>query len=208
MCMWDGYEDSPSVYCGHGESVMDLLEAYEREGLEPPRQWRRRPEHALQKELKGLVREYVAIPHKFAAHDRTKKTNDTQHILEAARGIVSGWPDTELCLLGGDTFRCELKARGKQVKKCSNQDRVINELNRLGHRTYVADCAVAYVKAAIASGIVPFRPGAMRRAEAIDQFLAEAARQHALGKPRRPARARQGKATGRALRVAATFYKP
>jgi len=85
---------------------------------------------------------------------------------------------------------------------------VFNELNGLGHVTYVADCAVAYVRAAIASGIVPFRPGVMHRAEAIDQFLAEAARQHALGKPRKPARAPKGKATGRALRVAATFYKP
>lgn len=163
---------------------MNLQEAYEAEGIAPPKGRAGHPEHSLQSRLKVLCREYVATPHMFAAHDRSENVGGMQHYWEKMRGAIRGWPDIQLPLLGGLTFRCELKAAGKIVADNSDQARIIRDLNNLGHPTAWANSAIMFVRVAKQAG-VPFRVGVERRAQAIDDMLAEEARQRTLATPKK-----------------------
>ena len=105
-------------------------------------------EWILQEHLVPLVHKVVAVPHIFTCHDRGGKKSEFQLIYEQKRGIRRGWPDTELCLNNGRTFRCELKARGKTVVVGSAQETIISRLSMLGHPTGQADSCVAWCEAA------------------------------------------------------------
>jgi hypothetical protein len=162
-----------------------------------PRRKNARPERALQIQLRALCREHIAVRHTFAAHERSAPYG-AQHIYEKEAGIVTGWPDVELCLEGGRTVRIELKAAGKELIVGSEQDRVARELNGLGHPTCWANSAQMFVDQTGGLG-VPWRPSAMRAAQAIDAFLAEAARQRKVGKPKRASGPRKEPTNQRAL---------
>jgi hypothetical protein len=182
--------------------MTSLAEAYEAEGIAPPKPRRWRPEAALQTQLKRLVREYVAVEHEFAAHDRSENTSGTQHFWEKQRGARKGWPDIEIPLMGGRTFRCELKARGK--KPDADQLAILARLNYLKHPSAWADSAVMFVAEARAHGVV-FRPGVDRLASAIDAMLAQAG---AVRKVAKPAAPRAKRPTAAAKRVGAAFHRP
>ena len=104
-------------------------------------------EWIFQEHLRAWVSRAVAVPHIFMCHDRGGKKTELQLIFERKRGILPGWPDTELCLQGGRTFRCELKARGKAVAAGSAQEFILSRLNMLGHSAGQADCVLAYAEA-------------------------------------------------------------
>lgn len=104
-------------------------------------------EHALQRGVMWFVQRAIAVEHVFACHDRAKPTSEHSHAFEAARGLRSGWPDTELALDGGRTFRCELKKRGGRLIVGSEQHLVIRRLADIGHPTAWADSVMAYGQA-------------------------------------------------------------
>jgi hypothetical protein len=70
-------------------------------------------ESALQKGVKRFVRRAVALPHIFAAHDRSAEHGTGSHLFETERGIGPGWPDT-VTITPGLHFYAELKAPGKR----------------------------------------------------------------------------------------------
>ena len=131
---------------------------------------RRHPEWSLQTKILGFVREFCAVPHEFAAHDRAFDATGKQHLFEAERGIRRGWMDTELAIQGGVTFRCELKWAPNKVRPDDEQGRLIERMNLLGHPTAWADSVLGYLAAAEAAG-VPFHPRARDRAAYLDEFL-------------------------------------
>jgi len=135
-----------------------------------PKRKVRHPEWTLQTKIKGFVREFCAIPHEFAAHDRSFDKTSKQHIFEAERGIRRGWMDTELAVAGGKTFRCELKWGDNKVKDTDEQGLLIARMNDLGHPTTWASSVHGYLQGALRAGI-PFHPGAVERAARIDEFL-------------------------------------
>jgi hypothetical protein len=187
--------------------VTTLDEAYAQHGLPKPKAKRGHPEHALQTKLGGLAREYLVLEHEFAAHDRSENKSGMQHYWESERFIRKGWPDTEVPLMGGMTWRCELKAAGITLDADSDQGKMIARLNYLGHPTDWANSAQMWLAKAQKRGI-EFRAGADRRAREIDALLAEAARTRALGKPKRASKPRPARPTRRGLAVAAGFLKP
>jgi len=128
-------------------------------------------EHALQRQILRFVGEAVRVPHMFACHDRGRARSEYEHIHEAERGIRAGWPDTELCLNDGITFRCELKDVGKHVVAGSAQDYVLGKLNMLGHRSTVADSVKAYGEACERFG-VPLRGNWRTLAQLADERVA------------------------------------
>lgn len=132
---------------------------------------RAHPESALQTQIKKFVRDCVACPHIFAAHDRSKDHSGVQHLFEKMRGVVTGWPDTELLIPSGITFRCELKAPGKQIEADGTQAKLGAEIAALGHPWAWANSVQSYLAAARAAG-VPFRPSADLRALDLDLVLA------------------------------------
>ena len=149
------------------------------------------PEAQLQTKIKQFVREFCAVPHLFAAHDRGANPSAFGHKFQKARGQTAGWPDVEIALEGGATFRCELKAKGKKVDDDGEQMRVGKALIALGHPWAWADSVVGFFEAARIAG-VPFRPGALLRALDLDLVLAGAAmkRKGAAPKSYRPAKPR------------------
>lgn len=133
---------------------------------------RAQPEHGLQIQINKFVREMVASSHQFASHDRSPARTALQHAREKMRGMVAGWPDTELLLPGGVTFRCELKAPGNYP---TEEQRVVGaRLRALGHPWAWANSVTGYLKAAREAG-VPFHPNADLRAEDLDLVLQGAA---------------------------------
>jgi hypothetical protein len=149
---------------------------------------RAHPEWSLQTKIKGFVREWVACPHEFAAHDRSANIRGMQHLWEKERGIRAGWPDTELLLPGGVTFRCELKWGDNKVVPGDDQDVLIARLNDLGHPAAWANTVTKYLEEA-RKAWVPFREGADIRARQLDQLLQAAApakKPRAGSKPRKP----------------------
>lgn len=130
------------------------------------------PERELQTQVRKFVREMVACSHQFAAHDRGPARTELQYSREKMSGMVAGWPDTELLLPGGVTFRCELKAPGNHP---TEEQRVVGaKLRSLGHPWAWANSVTGYLKAAREAG-VPFRPYADLRAQDLDLVLQGAA---------------------------------
>jgi len=168
------------------------------------------PESNLQTKIKQFVRDCVACRHKFAAHDRSKDHSGLQHMFEKQRGIVTGWPDTELLLPGGVTFRCELKAAGKAIEQGGTQEAIGAEIASLGHPWAWANSVVSYLAAARAAG-VPFHPNADLRALDLDLVLKGAAMK-AAGKAPRSYKPRAAKPTktqidrGNRIRGSGVFF--
>lgn len=148
--------------------MVTLAEAYAEAGVAPPKGKRRHPEWSLQTKIVGLVREFVACEHEFAAHDRGFDASGKQHLFEAERGIRRSWLDTELVCAGGLTFRCELKW-GRNTPD-DGQARLISRLNALGHPAAWANSIAGYVAAARVAG-VPFHPSVDHRAAHLDAWL-------------------------------------
>lgn len=71
-------------------------------------------EHILQVQIKKWVRGAVDAPHVFLAFDRSKAAGQWTHMMEKARGVQAGTPDTLLCVKGFAPIWCELKAEGNE----------------------------------------------------------------------------------------------
>jgi hypothetical protein len=183
---------------------VNLEQAYAETGVPQPKPRRGRPEHALQVQLGRFCREYLATPHFFAAHDRSENSSGMQHMWEAARHVVAGWPDVEIALQGGRTVRVELKAPGNRPS--SAQAAVMDRLSDLGHPTGWADSAVAFLALLREFG-VPWRENADKKAAAIDAFLAQAAVARKAAKPKAARKARVA-TSARALRIGREFQRP
>jgi hypothetical protein len=169
--------------------------------LSPAKKRGTTPEWLLQTAIKVFVAKNVAVDHEFAAHDRSRNHGGRQHLWEAARGVVAGWPDTELCWPLGRTFRCELKAPGKKPEVGGRQEHVGRRLNAIGHRTAWANSVHMYFLEGARAG-VPFVALAEQNALAADRALAlrvAAPPKPARSKPRAPSRRRKGGITSTAL---------
>ena len=126
-----------------------------------PKKPRRRPifrEHIRQRHIKLWVRDCVAVPHKFLAHDRSAPGGRFSHLRERGRGIAPGTPDTQLTVVGLPTIWCELKAPDKTPDE--DQLRMGRELQTLGQVWFWATTVAGYMKGLIAAG-VPLRPNAV-----------------------------------------------
>jgi hypothetical protein len=181
--------------------MVTLAEAYAAQDVAMPKKRRRRPEWTLQTKIKAFVREFVACEHEFVAHDRSFDKTGMQHLFEEQRGIRRAWMDTSLAIMGGCTFRCELKFPPNKVVAGDDQHKLIARMNKLGHPTAWTDNVEGYMVAAMAAG-VPFRPGALARARYLDEWLratfakrSAARKKGGAGAPPRPSKG--------ALRVAA-----
>lgn len=130
-------------------------------------------EHVLQRAIKRFVLRCVIGEFEFVAHDRAAQRSDHDHIWQAARGLRRGWPDTEILLADGRTFRCELKAPGRRLDDEEYQAELITRLNLLGHPTTWANSAAMYGAEGERFG-VPLRPNWRTVAQLLDeQVLAE-----------------------------------
>lgn len=184
--------------------MITLDEAYEQAGVRAKKKIRHR-EWTLQTKLVGFVREFCAVPHEFAAHDRSYDKTGKQHLFEAQRGIRADWLDTELVLLGGTTFRCELKWGKNKVDDLDGQHRMIKRLNALGHPAIWVNSVVGYMMEATRLADVQWHPGAAARAKFLDEWLIATfakPRAAAKSKPRAP------RASQRALRVGRAAQRP
>ena len=101
------------------------------------------PEHALQTLVCKLVREIVPQPCLFTSIDRSAKQSAFQHMREASRGILSGFPDCILLVPGMPVIAVELKAPGS---KPSERQRAVEEaILASGHHYAWADSVQGYV---------------------------------------------------------------
>jgi hypothetical protein len=112
-----------------------------------------RAEFILQRKIFEMVARCVVVGHEFASHDRGFARSEHEHRWEAARGIRSNWPDTELALAGGRTFRCELKRPGVRLKPDSEQARLIDRLTALEHPAAWANSVVGYFEQCARFGV-------------------------------------------------------
>jgi hypothetical protein len=117
------------------------------------------PESALQRGVKRAVKRTVACEHEFVCHDRGQEQNAGSHIWEEARGMRGGWPDAEIVLAGGLTFRCELKRPGwkpPNVEKDEHwrrQSMILRRLRELGHRAEYATSVMEFLTHAYAADV-------------------------------------------------------
>lgn len=102
------------------------------------------PEHALQRAIKVFTRRCVMVPHEFVSHDRAAPRSEFDHVWQSRRGIRRSWPDSELVLEGGRTFRCELKRPGVSLGEDSHQSELLTRLNDLGHLSAWANSVTMY----------------------------------------------------------------
>jgi hypothetical protein len=145
-----------------------------------------RREWSLQSCIKWFVARAVAVEHEFACHDRGAARSALEHLHEASRGIRSGWPDTELLLNGGATFRCELKAPGNRVQDGSAQEHILSRLAAIGHPTTWVDGVIAYGEACERHS-VPLRRNWRTVAQVGEELYAAAIRrQEAKESPKTP----------------------
>jgi hypothetical protein len=101
-------------------------------------------EFELQKAVKIFVKRCVSVPHEFASHDSAAKRSDFARIEDAGRGVRRGWPDTELLLDGGRTFRCELKRPGRVLDEDAQQTELLTRLVSIGHPSSWANSVTMY----------------------------------------------------------------
>ena len=101
-------------------------------------------EFELQKAIKVFVKRCVAVPHEFASHDRAAPRSPLDHVFQAERGVRRSWPDTELLLDGGKTFRCELKRPGRKLDDETQQSELLTRLVSIGHPASWANSVSMY----------------------------------------------------------------
>ena len=128
-------------------------------------------EHILQRGVVVFCRRCVAVPHEFAAHDRAAPKSEHDHIWQSRRGIRAGWPDCELVLMGGRTFRVELKAPKVRLDEDGRQSDVLIRLNDLGHQASWANSVTMYGRECERFG-VPLRANWKTVAQLIDEHVA------------------------------------
>ena len=143
-------------------------------------------EHILQRGVVVFCKRCVAVPHEFAAHDRAAPKSEHDHIWQAARGIRTGWPDTELLLAGGKTFRVELKAPKITLDEDGRQADVLIRLNDLGHQASWANSVTMYGAECERFG-VPLRGNWRTVAQLIDEHVAAEIRKEQAKPAREPA---------------------
>jgi hypothetical protein len=125
-----------------------------------PKKPRRKPifrEHIRQRHIRLWVRDCVATPHKFLAHDRSAPGGKFSHLRERGRGIAPGTPDTQLSVAGLPTIWCELKAPGNRPDE--DQLRMGRELQALGQSWFWATTVAGYMAGLVQAG-VPLRSNA------------------------------------------------
>lgn len=128
-------------------------------------------EWCVQRGVVRFVKRCVAVQHEFASHDRGRARSAQEHIYEAARGLRPAWPDTELVLEGGKTFRCELKAPGVKIAANGDQMKMLQRLHALGHPVAWANSVTMYAQKAAWRG-VPLSPNWMTVAAHEDELVA------------------------------------
>lgn len=126
-------------------------------------------EHILQVQIKKWVRGAVDAPHVFLAFDRSKAAGQWTHMMEKARGVQAGTPDTLLCVLGAPIFWCELKAPGN--KPTAAQEALGRSLVFAGCGWFWTTTVTHYWKALSEHG-VPLRPNAEYQALQADAAVA------------------------------------
>jgi hypothetical protein len=128
-------------------------------------------EHALQRGVVVFCRRCIAVPHEFAAHDRAPPRSEHDFEWQVRRGIRAGWPDTELVLPDGKTFRVELKAPKVRFDDESRQADVLHRLNELGHQSTWANSVAMYGQQCERFG-VPLHANWRTVAQLIDEHVA------------------------------------
>lgn len=146
-------------------------------------------EHILQKHVKTFARDAIEARHEFMAFDRAKAAGKFSHMVQKARGVRKGTPDTLLLVDGIPPIWCELKAPGN--KPDADQTALGDALMAVGcywswitsvdaYRLWLAACGVPlranaeYIAAihdgqvasviARAEAAAPKKPGAPRKA--------------------------------------------
>jgi hypothetical protein len=114
-------------------------------------------EHIRQRFARSFVRDALDCQHEFASFDSAKVSTMQARQREAARGVVSGWPDTGLFVVGFPPIWCEWKAPGN--KPSARQEAVGDRLMGLGHWWSWCASVVTYC-AWLRSIGVPLRPNA------------------------------------------------
>jgi hypothetical protein len=127
-------------------------------------------EHPLQRGWLSFCKRCIAVPFEPASHDRAAARSANDHIWQTQRGIRRAWPDTELALNGGRTFRCEFKAPGVKLDRDGDQGKLLRRLNELGHTATWANSIVMYGEECERFG-VPLRANWRTVAKVIDEHV-------------------------------------
>ena len=110
-------------------------------------------EFALQRGVMRFCKCAIDGPYEFASHDRGRARSEMEHIAENNRGLRSSWPDVELVLPKGRTFRCELKAPGVSIDGKGEQFRLLKRLSELGHPATWANSVYGFAVNALSLGV-------------------------------------------------------
>ena len=126
--------------------------AFMSEGMKPKR-IQTQPEWCLQRGVLRFCKRAIDGPYEAACHDRGRARSAMEHIGEAARGLRHGWPDLEIVLPKGRTFRCELKAPGVSIDDKGEQFRLLKRLSELGHPATWANSVYGFAINALSLGV-------------------------------------------------------
>ncbi len=118
-----------------------------------PKRIMTQPEWCLQRGVLRFCKRAIDGPYEAACHDRGRARSAMEHIGEAARGLRHGWPDLEIVLPKGRTFRCELKAPGAKIDVEGEQYRILQRLTDLGHPTTWANSVYTFATMALSLGV-------------------------------------------------------
>lgn len=118
-----------------------------------PKRIQTQPEWALQRGVLRFCKRAIDGPYEAACHDRGRARSALEHIGEAARGLRHGWPDLEIALPKGRTFRCELKAPGVSIDEKGEQYRILQSLTGLGHPATWANSVYTFATMALSLGV-------------------------------------------------------
>lgn len=98
-------------------------------------------EHALQRGVYRWCRRCLPRGAMFVSWDRSAKHSEQQHIREAQRGVLGGWPDSAVLWSGG-LLCIELKRPG--AKPTARQLHVGQQIQAAGQRWAWADSVAAF----------------------------------------------------------------
>ena len=144
-------------------------------------------EFALQRGVLRFCKRAIDGPYEAACHDRGRARSAMEHIGEAARGLRHGWPDLEIVLPKGRTFRCELKAPGVSIDDKGEQFRLLKRLSELGHPATWANSVYGFAVSALSLG-VPLQSNWQYVAQHEDELVAaDVRRQQAKADKKRSA---------------------
>ena len=163
------------------------------EGMKPKR-IQTQPEWALQRGVLRFCKRAIDGPYEAACHDRGRARSAMEHIGEAARGLRHGWPDLEIVLPKGRTFRCELKAPGAKIDVKGEQFRLLERLSDFGHPATWANSCHGFAVNALSLG-VPLQSNWQYVAQHEDELVAaDVRRQEVKAEAKRSGTYKVGKA--------------